>query len=152
MEMLRARGELAALGGIILPVDSAEIVRHLPHCDAPLYGTDLRAEVAPDARFVDDLDHRPAVATGVAPDRLMRPVLARRPAQLAVDALRLIDLGDEMIVEIEVFPLDDVGERTAAHVRERPMPPLVHPRLESVHQILDDPEAVVHHGGAHLEA
>src|SRR5256885_494009 len=86
-----------------------------------------------------------------APDRLVCAILARGPAQLALDALVLIDVGEQVVVEIEVFPLRDAWERSAADVRERAVAALVQPVRQPVDQVLHDPETVVHHGGAHLQ-
>src|SRR5579859_5394314 len=94
VEVLRALRELALAGGDFLPGDALRAVRNLRHRDAALDRAHQRAEVAAHARLVDDLDGVRAVAAPVALDGLVRPVLARDEAQLAVDALLVVDLRD----------------------------------------------------------
>src|SRR2546423_15367942 len=107
MKFRRPRRQLSSSGGILLPTNRRIVVRNAPHRNTVLYGAHGRAEIAPYARLVDDLDDDVAFAVArfaplVAPNGLMRAVLARRPAQLAVDALVLIELREQMKVEIEI--------------------------------------------------
>src|SRR5467141_3513469 len=127
MEVFRTGRKLAFSRSVVLPTHRRKIVRHALHRDAVLHRTYGSAQIAPDAGFLDDFNDRPAVVARQAPDRLMRAVLARGPAQLALDAFVLVDVREQMVVEIEVFPLGAARERAATDVRERAVSPLVHP-------------------------
>src|SRR6476620_2812642 len=66
------------------------------HRDATLNRAHLRAQIAADARLVNDLDDGAAELARQPADRLVRAVLARRPAELAANAFVLVNRGDEM--------------------------------------------------------
>ena len=151
MELLRPRRELAFPGGVFLPGHRRVVVRHLSHRDALLHRAHRSAQITPNARFLDDLHDGPAIIARQAPDRLMRAVFTRGPAQLALDAFVLIDVREQVVIQVEVFPLRDARERPAADVRERAVAAVVHPVRQPVGQVLHDAEAVVHYGGADLE-
>src|SRR6185503_10649371 len=119
--LLRPGGELAFAGRVLLPGGRGVLVRDFLHRDAPVHGAHLAAEVAADARFLDDLDHGVAIVASEAPNRLMRPVLAGRPAQLTPDALVVVDAGNEMVVEVEILPFRDVRYGAAAKVLDAPV-------------------------------
>src|SRR2546422_10082475 len=127
MKSLGAWRQLPFSRSVLLPRDRRVVIRHALHSNAVLHGTDRRAEIAAHAGLFDDLDNRSAIVPRQAPDRLMRAVLARGPAQLALDAFVLIDVGEQMVVEIELLPLRDSGQSAPPHVGERAMPALVHP-------------------------
>jgi len=82
---------------------------------------------------------------------LVCPVLARRPAQLALIAFVLIDVGQAVIVEIELFHFVTRSNRPAAHVGQGSMTAVIHPVREPVDQVLDDAEAVMHDRGTDLQ-
>src|SRR6266576_1130510 len=110
MEVLRPRRKRALTRSVVLPTHCRILIRDLAHRDAILDRADGSAQITPNARFLDDLDHRSAIVARQAPNGLMRAVLAGSPAQLALDALVLIDMREEVVVEIEVFPLRDPGQ------------------------------------------
>src|SRR5207248_676000 len=140
---------------IFLPTYGPVSVLDLPHRNAILHRTHQRAEITPNARFLDYFDHGSTVpVTGFSiepPNSLMGTVLTRRPTQFALDAFILVDVSQEMIVEIEIFPLRDARQGAAADVDERAVAALVHPIREAVNQVFDDAEAVVHDRGTHLQ-
>src|SRR2546423_9074643 len=156
MKLLGPGGQFACAGGVLLPRDGWIVVGDLPHGNAVLNGANQRAEIAPNAGLFDDLDHWTTFPVSrfsslEPPDRLMRAILARRPAQLALNAFVLIDVSQQMIVEIEIFPLRDARQRAAANVGERAVAAFVHPVRQAVNQVFDDAEAVMHNGGADLQ-
>src|SRR5258708_326373 len=134
MEVLRSLRELARAGGDFLPRRALRAVRDLGHRDAALDPAHQRAEVAAHARLVDDLDGVAAVAARVLADGLVRAVLAGGVAQLALDALLVVDLRHGEVVEVEVFPLLDVGDGLAGEVGDPLVVVLVHPAREPVGQ------------------
>src|SRR5205807_8949161 len=83
-------------------------------------------------------------------DALVRAVFAGDVAEVALDALRVINARDRLVVEIEIAP---VGHTTCARADD-----LAHARVafvvqvvrQSVNQVFDDAIAVVHDGGADL--
>jgi hypothetical protein len=94
-----------------------------------LYRADRGAQVTPDARLFDDLDN--GLPFRVArfpfpvsrfpfqtPDGLVSTVLTSGPAQLALNALVLIDVREQVVVEIELFPFRNAGESAATDLGE----------------------------------
>src|SRR5207302_7255215 len=145
MKGLGAGRKLSLPRSIVLPAYGRVVILHLSHRNTILHRTHGRAQIAAHAGLLDDLHHRTTFPVSrfpsQTPNGLVRSVLTRRPAQLALDALVLIDVGEQVVVEIEILPLRDAGERAAADVRERASPSLVHPVRQPVDQILDDAEA-----------
>ena len=75
------------------------------------------AQIAADAfGFVDD---ELPLAVDAGEDRLVRRVLADDVAAAALDAEILIDLGLGHVIEIEILPVGDRGNRAAAEVLDR---------------------------------
>src|SRR5438067_1339525 len=159
MKLLGPGGQFACAGGVLLPRDGWIVVGDLPHGNAVLNGANQRAEIAPNAGLFDDLDHWttfpvsrvPCPISFEPPNSLMGTVLTRRPTQFALDAFILVDVSQEMIVQIEIFPLRDARQRAAADVGERAVAALVHPIRQAVNQVFDDAEAVVHDRGTDLQ-
>src|SRR5438874_885617 len=148
MKLLGPGGQFAGAGGVLLPRDGWIVVGDLPHGNAVLNGANQRAEIAPNAGLFDDLDHWTTFPVSrfsslEPPDRLMRAILARRPAQLALNAFVLIDVSQQMIVEIEIFPLRDARQPAAANVGERAVAAFVHPVRQAVNQVFDDLAGVI---------
>src|SRR5436305_11978424 len=131
MKLLRPGGQFACAGGVLLPRDDWIVVGDLPHGNAVLNGANQRAEITPNARFLDYFDHGstfPVTHFSIEPpNSLMGTVLTRRPTQFALDAFILVDVSQEMIVQIEIFPLRDARQGAAADVGERAVAALVHP-------------------------
>src|SRR5439155_12104876 len=150
VKVLRPGRQLAFASRILLPRGGSELVRDFLHRDTVFDRADLAAQVAADTGFVNDLDNRRSIVPLVPPNRLVCAVLARGPAQLAADALVVVDARDQVIVEIELFPLRDVRYGAPTKVIDAPVSTLVHPVTEAVGEILDDSEAVMHRCGAHL--
>ncbi len=79
---------------------------NLQHIDA-VDRADHHAEVASDAmRFIDH-EIECAVGAGDSIDALVSRVFTGDVALVAVDAALLIDPGDDLVVEVEVFPRRD---------------------------------------------
>src|SRR5580698_786865 len=74
---------------------------------------------------------------------LMCAVPAGGVAELAADALLLVDARDDLVVEVEVLPIGDVGERAAAKVVEGAEAFAAHPGEETSSHVFDDAIAVV---------
>jgi hypothetical protein len=82
------------------------------HRDAVLNGTDHLTEIAADAvSFVDD-EVRLAVDRD-AVDALMGRILARDVAFVAVDTEVLIDARDDLVVEVQIVPIDELRDRSS---------------------------------------
>ena len=86
----------------------------------------------------------------VPSDRLVAAVLAGDVAEPAVDALVLVDPGDDLVVQVELAPRLDPRHRAADDVADRLEALLAHPAFEAARQVLDDPESVMHDGRADL--
>src|SRR6185437_13419324 len=83
-------------------------------------------------------------------DALVRAVPAGGVAELAADALVFVDARDDLVVEVQVLPLRDVGQRAAAEVVECAEVFAAHPCEQCVGHVFDDAIAVVHGRGADL--
>src|SRR5580698_3994982 len=84
-------------------------------------------------------------------DALMRAIPAGDVAEVAADALLLVNAGDDFVVEVEVFPVGDARQRETAEVVERGETLGAHPAFEAFGHVFDDAIAVVHDGGADLD-
>src|SRR5579859_8018918 len=82
----------------------------------------------------------------------MGGILAGDVAKTAADTFCRIDPGYDMVVEVEIFPVGEGRHRSADKVGGFGKPFFIHPVAESFAEIVDDPEAVFHNGGAHLYA
>src|SRR5262249_15611846 len=85
-------------------------------------------------------------------NRLMRAIFAGDVAQPAVNALFLINLGDDFVIEIQVAPLLDSRGRLADDVADLGEVLFAHPVFETARKLFDDAEAVMHDSGADLHA
>src|SRR5688572_10298263 len=119
------------------------------HRDAAVDGTDQAAQVAADAGLLVDLAVG-ATVVGPALDRLVRAVLAGRVAEAATDALLLIDLGDDLVVEVELLPARVTRDGRPDQLLRRGQAALEQVVREAVDHVLDDAEAVVHDRRADL--
>src|SRR5262249_1329523 len=150
------------------------------HGDASLYGAHQAAHVAADADILLDrvkvdrvaagarqhLDTAGAMNVHVLPvnlhvichwypvpaNGLMGPVLTGDVAQATVNALTLIDLGHDFVIQIQLTPTLDSWHRLADEVADVLKAFLQHPVLQPAGHVFDDPEPVVHDGGADLDA
>ena len=91
-------------------------------------------------------------ATGVAVqvNALVRAIPAGDVAEIAADARVAVDARHDPVIEIEVLPLGDLGQREAAEIVEGAEAFFVHPVGEAVDHVFHDAIAVVHGGGADL--
>src|SRR5206468_6398342 len=131
MKLLRTRRQFTFARGVLLPAHRRIIVRHPLHRNAILHRANRRAEIASHTGFLDDLHHWPTfpvsrIPSLEAPNSLVGTVLTGGPTQLALDAFVLIDVGEQVIVEIELFPLRDARQRPAAYVGQRAVAALIH--------------------------
>ena len=85
-------------------------------------------------------------------DGLVRRVFAGNVAETAVDALALVDVGDVVVVDVEVFPMGEGGHAFANEIGGGGETFFVHPVAHAFAQVFDDAEAMLHSGGANLYA
>jgi hypothetical protein len=85
------------------------------HLDAARHRTHDLAEVAADTLGLVHEGH-PGIGAGV--NTLVGPVVAGRDTQLAADALVGVDLGDRLVVEVELTPLAVGRDRLADELIE----------------------------------
>src|SRR5882672_4702527 len=97
--------------------------------DAIHHRADVNAQVAAYALLVDDLEMTLAVL--LVADGLMRRVLAGDIAAAALDAQILVDVRLDRIVQVQVFPVDEVGHGLASEVGECLVSLLVHPVVQA---------------------
>ena len=83
-------------------------------------------------------------------DGLMSAVFTGDVAELAADAQVMVDIGDDLVIQVEIAPILHFGDGTSAKILDGAEAAIVHVLRESVDQILDDAESVVHGRGAHL--
>ena len=85
-------------------------------------------------------------------DALVGGVLAGDEAELAADALVLVDVGDDAVVQVELAPVAHAVGRQPDHVGHAREALRVHPARQPVDQVAHHAEAVLHGGGADLYA
>src|SRR4051812_47675943 len=128
---------------------------HAVHRDAVLHRADEPAQVASDALLLvharDSPQRRVSIRRlhgvefrnrrdghagrprrPVHVDALVRAVPTRDIAEVAPDALLLVNLGDDLIIQVEVLPLRDLRQREPAEILDGREPLLVHPVPESL--------------------
>src|SRR5262249_23457170 len=88
----------------------------------------------------------------VPADRLVGAVFTRNIAQPAVDALALIDLGDDLVIQVQLTPGLDARHGLADQLTAFGNPLPQHPAFQPTNQLLDDAEAVVHDRRTDLHA
>src|SRR5512140_2203972 len=92
----------------------------LHHRDASRHWADQRTQVAADALVVNDVRYvlrwcaRAQICRRPWRDRdaLMRAILARDIAQVAADTFLVIDLGDDLVIQVQVAPIHDARQRS----------------------------------------
>ncbi len=72
--------------------------------------------------------------------------------ETAMDALVLVDVGDVVVVDVEVFPMGEGGHALANKIGGGGETFFVHPVAHTFAQVFDDAEAMLHSGGANLHA
>src|SRR5690242_9000788 len=82
----------------------------------------------------------------------MSAVLASGVAELATDAEIFVDARDDLVVEVQVAPIHDVGDSAAAEIFNGAETMIIHVGGEAVGHVLDDAEAIMHRRGADLNA
>ena len=89
------------------------------HRDALVNRADHAAQIAADAMFFVDLEGSCAAFVDQPVDALMGRVFAGDPAAVAVDARCGIDVRDDLVVEVEVVPVDETRNGLAHEFRHR---------------------------------
>ncbi len=134
---------------ILFPVDVFRGYSVLFHGDAIGDGAHELAEVAAYAfLFFDGVGVVGlAVLEGNA---LVARVFAGNVAETTVDAFVLVDVGDVVVVDVEVFPMGEGGHALANKIGGGGKTFFVHPVAHAFAQVFDDAEAMLHSGGANL--
>ena len=136
---------------IVFPVNILRRYAVLFHGDAIGDGAHELAEVAAYAfLFFDGVG-----VVGLAifeGNGLVAGVFAGNVAETAVDAFVLVDVGDVVVVDVEVFPMGEGGHALANKISGGGETFFVHPVAEPFAQVFDNAEAMLHGGGAHLYA
>ena len=83
---------------------------------------------------------------------LVRSIFAGNVAETAVDALVLVNVGDVVVVDVEVFPMGEGGHALANEIGGGGETFFVHPVAKPFAQVFDNAEAMLHGGGAYLYA
>ena len=138
------------------------------HCDAVFDRTDECAEVTAHALvFIDEgnalgrssvrnfPDHggrsdAVILVAGLHMDALVCAVPTCCVTKLAADAFGFVYASDDPVVQIQVFPLGDLGKAEAAEIFDISEAFLIHPAGEAVDPVFHDAEAIVHGRGAGL--
>ncbi len=137
-------------------------------------GTDQPTEIAADAlSFVDARDAmRRSVAVGCLRtielsnrsdgggrqssgrsgqmDALVGAVPAGDVAEIAADAFFGMNAGDDLVVQVQMFPLGDFRNRVTEEIADRRKAFCVHPIAQPIDHVFHDAVAIVHRGGTHL--
>ena len=136
---------------IIFPVDILRRNTMLFHGDAIGDGAHELAEVAAYALFFFDGVGVVGLAI-LEGNGLVGGVFAGNVAETAVDALVLVDVGDVVVVDVEVFPMGEGGHALANEIGGGGETFFVHPVAKPFAQVFDNAEAMFHGGGAYLYA
>src|SRR5262245_21080312 len=107
------------------------------HADAARGRTNQAAQVTAHASVVDDLDVGARVL-GARANRLMRAIVASDVAKTAADTLLLIDAGDDLVVEVELFPTRHGRQRAPDDVVDRAEALCVEIVVQPIDHVLDD--------------
>ena len=83
-------------------------------------------------------------------DALVGAIPAGGVTKLASDAQVLVNTRDDLVIQVELVPVDDRGQRPAAEVVDGGEAFLRHPRQQAILHVFDDAVAVVHGRGAYL--
>src|SRR5690606_31480378 len=167
------RRDLGAGPHQVVPRHAAPLRRHLDHRDAVLHRTHQAAQVAAHAVLLAHLRLRlrplrthpgveagphARVGRGIDPRPVHRQVYALVCAlvtgdvtQVALDALVLVDAGDRLERQVEVAEVGDAVRGGPDDLLDAAGTLGVEPVRQPVGQVLDEPEAVVHHGCAYLD-
>ena len=121
----------------------------LYHGDAVGYGAHELAKVAAYAFFFFYCIGVVRVAFGEA-DGLVRCVFAGDVAKPAMNAFVLVDVGNVVVVDVEVFPMRECGYAFANEIVNGGKAFFIHPVAETFAKVFDDAEAMLHGGGANL--
>src|ERR1051326_5597149 len=135
----------------LVPCDRLGAVVFSDHGDARFHRADEEAQCAPDTIGLAD----PRLVLSVVRheiDALVGAVLARDVAEVALDAFLLVDLRNGLIEKVQVSEIGDAMHGPSAELFDRAKILLLHPVREPFHEVVDDPEPVVHDGGADLNA
>src|SRR5471030_3171929 len=145
LDRLRAR-----VARVLRPVHIwlAGLLRH--HRDAALHRAGDLAQIAADALLLDDLIRAHDGRVDQLRDRLVRRVFAGDITAAALDAVVLVDLGDDLVIHVQVFPVRRIWHGLAGKFADVLVALFVHPARQAVLHLFDDAEAVQHRGGTDL--
>ena len=121
----------------------------LYHSDAIGNGAHELAKVAAYALFFFDGVCVVRVAFGDA-DGLVRCVFAGNVTKPAVNAFVLVDVGNVVVVDVEVFPMGECGHAFADEIINGLKSFFVHIVVEAFAEVFNDAKAMLHSGGANL--
>src|ERR1035437_10219670 len=83
-------------------------------------------------------------------DGLMRCIFAGNVTKSAMNAFILVDVGNMMVVDVEVFPMGKCGHTFADEIINSGKAFFIHPVIEPFAEVFNYAEAMLHGGGANL--
>src|SRR5882724_7359871 len=131
------------------------------HGDAIIDGANQRAKIAADAILLAHLGNRLAGNAAWAQsvtvwiyqiDALMRPIFAGNIAEVAPDALVIVDAGNALIAQVQCFPLLNGGNGFPNQIHHTFVTFRIEIIVQAFDHIFDDAETVVHDRSANLHA
>ena len=141
------QGQSKAL--VILPVQVFRRYAVLFHGNAVGNRTNQLAKVTAHAFLVFNSVGVVRMAFGEV-DRLVGCVFTNDITQTAMDAFILVDLGDVVKIDVQVFPMRDIVHGLADKIFQLLKAFLVHPVAESFAHVFNNAEAMFHRGSTHL--
>src|SRR5262249_24569011 len=143
----------------LLPAHRRASGCHLGHGDAAGHGADQCAQVAAYALVFQNMRDMfcqypvPQVAVGsfLHADALVRAIFACDVAEIAANALFGIDLGHDLVVQIEVAPVVHARHRLTHDVHDGAEALFFEIIFEAFDHVANDTEAVVHGRSADLD-
>src|SRR5262249_31800843 len=114
------------------------------------FGRSAAVEVAKGAELGDRRYRDRITAIVVHVDALVCAVPTGHVTELAADAFFGMNAGDDFVIEVEVLPLDDFGQRQPAEILDGSESLFVHPVAQTVDHVLHNAIAIMHGGGTNL--
>lgn len=122
------------------------------HGNTVLNRTYQGAKVAADAFVIDNGISSFAIFTLLMGDGLVGCIFAHNMAEATFNTLVVVNRRQGLVVEVELVPVGDVRDSETAKIFQSLVAFLIHPIVQSIGEVINDPETKPHGSGTHLHA